>query len=88
MTEVKSTAELHALEACRKKTFHSINLVDVKDKIASMLSMIGRDGIFSEYTKHSIEHVDGMLVLMDIIIPKGEIDFRRMASFSSGILFP
>ena len=71
---LNSFAEIHAIEACNLSTFRSINLRDIKAKVASMLGMIGRDDIFSEYTSHTIDHVNGMLVLLNTIIPKDTQD--------------
>lgn len=65
-----SNAEIKALEACQINNFGQINLKAIKTVLAQMLSMIGRDGMFSEYTKHSILHVDAMLQLLDHIITK------------------
>ena len=72
MSEISltSNAEIKALEACQINTFGQINLKAIKNVLEQMLSMIGRDGMFSEYTKHSILHVDAMLQLLDHIITK------------------
>ena len=34
-----------------------------------MLGLIGRDGIFSTYTRHDISHIDSMLRMLDWLIP-------------------
>jgi len=47
----------------------SLNLQVVKDTLARMLNHIGDNGMFAEYTMHDISHVNGMLVLLDKIIP-------------------
>lgn len=65
-----SNAETRALDACQINTFGQINLKAIKTILEQMLSMIGRDGMFNEYTKHSILHVDAMLQLLDHIITK------------------
>ena len=62
--------ELKAQKACELDTFNTINIVGIKQKVQSMLGMIGRDGIFDEYTKHDISHINQMLRLLDIIIPE------------------
>ena len=36
-----------------------------------MLSLIGRDEIFDQYTRHDISHVNMMLASLDYLIPKG-----------------
>lgn len=67
---LKSKAEELAQKACELDAFASINLLSIKKSIAEMLSLIGRNGIFDEYTKHDISHVDMMLASLDYIIPK------------------
>lgn len=62
--------EFKAQKACELDTFNTINIVGIKQKVQSMLGMIGRDGIFDEYTKHDISHINQMLRLLDIIIPE------------------
>lgn len=68
MADFNSKAEENALNACQIDAFRAINLRNIKDSIEAMLAMIGRDGIFDEYTKHSIHHVDKMLQLLDEVI--------------------
>lgn len=67
--ELSSFAESNAEKALSLSAFSSVNLRDIKDKVKSLLGLIGRDGIFDEYTKHDISHIDGMLASMDNIIP-------------------
>lgn len=66
--ELKSVAEKKALEALSLNIFRGFDLVNTKNVLAQMLAHIGRDGMFSEYTKHDISHVNGMLALLDDII--------------------
>lgn len=68
MAELNSFAEKKALQACNMDVFRQINLVGIKEHVERMLNLIGRHGIFEEYTKHNISHVDKMLQLLDIII--------------------
>lgn len=63
-------AEIKAAEACNLATFRGFDLKGAKDKLASMLSRIGSNDMFSEYTKHDITHVNGMLESLDFIIPE------------------
>lgn len=67
--ELSCFAENSAEKALSLPAFSSINLRDIKDKVASLLGLIGRDGIFDEYTKHDISHINGMLASLDYIIP-------------------
>lgn len=62
-------AEKQAMEACKIDTFNQINLPGIKANIEKMLGMIGQNGIFDEYTKHTIGHVNKMLELLDMLIP-------------------
>lgn len=66
--ELKSVAEKKALEALSLNIFSGFDLLNTKNVLAQMLAHIGRDGMFSEYTKHDISHVNGMLALLDDII--------------------
>lgn len=67
--ELNSNAEIKAVKALKLPAFKDINLSVIKDKLSVILSKIGSNGIFDEYTKHDISHVDGVLNLLDIIIP-------------------
>ena len=51
-----SKAEKKAEVANSLRAFISVNLVDIKTKIATLLGLIGRNEIFDEYTKHDISH--------------------------------
>lgn len=65
---LKSIAEQNALAALSIDAFRGFDLRNAKNVLAQMLNHIGRDKMFSEYTKHDISHVDGMLGLLDDII--------------------
>lgn len=65
-----SRAEEHAKKALTLKIFSGFSLDNAKEKLASLLSHIGDNDMFSEYTKHDISHVNGMLFLLDFIIPE------------------
>lgn len=67
---MKTFAEKKAIEACKIDNFNQINLQGVKSNIEKMLGMIGQNGIFDEYTKHTIGHVNKMLELLDMLIPE------------------
>jgi hypothetical protein len=64
-----TSAERRAAAAQRLTAFHDLNLVGIRDKVAQILQQIGRDGLFREYTLHDISHVDGMLLMLDWLIP-------------------
>ena len=65
-----SKAEQLAEKAESLKSFSGLKLLHVKRQVALILGQIGRDGIFDEYTKHDISHIDFMLDSLDWIIPK------------------
>lgn len=78
---LKNKAEQNALNACGLKTFQGFDLRNAKKVLAEMLSAIGTNGMFSEYTKHDITHVDGMLNLLDFIIPSKVQDVMSPADW-------
>lgn len=65
---LKSIAEKNALSALGIDAFQGFDLSNAKSVLTQMLNHIGRNDMFSEYTKHDISHVDGMLALLDDII--------------------
>lgn len=70
MATIKSKAEEMALKAKGLESFKAFDLAVAKDRLETMLSHIGDKGMFSEYTKHDISHIDGMLELVDYIVPE------------------
>ena len=68
--ELVTLAEKKAQEAERLAGFDGINLLGLKRKLKTILGLIGRDGIFDEYTMHDISHIDTMLVSLDWLIPE------------------
>ncbi|WP_229068993.1 ATP-binding protein [Actinoplanes sp. DH11] len=46
-------------------------MTKVRSDVAEILDKFGRLGIFEQYTKHDMSHVDGMLKLYDWLIPDG-----------------
>ena len=71
MNEIKltSSAELLAEKAENLKAFSGLKLLHVKRQVTHILNQIGKDGIFDEYTKHDISHIDYMLDSLDWIVP-------------------
>ena len=41
----------------------------MRESISQLLSLIGRDEIFDQYTRHDISHIDAMLASLDWLIP-------------------
>jgi molecular chaperone HtpG len=70
MKELYSNSEKYAQEATKLPNFNKIALAGVKEKVAELLDLIGRNHeIFATYTKHDISHINAMLGLLDWIIP-------------------
>jgi molecular chaperone HtpG len=70
MVSLNSNAEKFAEEAHNLPKFKIFSLPGIKENIANLLDMIGREkGIFSTYTKHDISHVDEMLNMLDWLVP-------------------
>src|SRR5262245_66625847 len=67
--ELPSNAERRAEEAQKYSAFNGINLHNLRATTAEMLSLIGRQGLFEEYSKHDISHIDKLLDTLDWIIP-------------------
>ncbi len=78
---LNTVAEEHAKEATNLTSFSGINIIGIKKSLQNMLSLIGRDGIFDEYTKHDISHVDTMLSMLDYLIPKSTQEIMTPADW-------
>lgn len=65
---LSSAAEKKAQEATTLSFCNGLNLLTIKQRVATLLNHIGDNGIFSEFTMHDISHVDGMLELLDKVI--------------------
>lgn len=64
-----SFAEQKAKEAISLKSFSSLNLENIKQTLKDALEQNRSNGVFREYTQHDISHINGMLGLLDDIIP-------------------
>jgi molecular chaperone HtpG len=66
-----SKAERNAAQAQEFRSFSKFNLVGAREDLKQFLSEIGRNGIFSEYTRHDISHIDTLLGMLDwIVVPE------------------
>jgi len=65
-----SKAEIKAKEAETLNAFQGINLLNIKSGVSQILNLIGKNGIFGEYTKHDISHINKVLNSLDDLIPK------------------
>ena len=71
-TTLTTNAEKNAIKAITAGSSYckGLNLKAVKDLVESTLRRIGTNGMFDEYTMHDISHVNGVLELLDKIIPQ------------------
>lgn len=70
MVGLESRAELHAVEAEELDCFSGLKLKHVKSAVAEALSLIGRNGLFDQYSRHDISHIDQMLRMTEWLIPE------------------
>lgn len=62
--------EQRALAVQGTKALASVNCEAIRDAIQPLLSSINRPPSFSQYTSHDISHVNGMLDVLNWMIPK------------------
>jgi molecular chaperone HtpG len=68
--DLNSLAEKRAKQAETLACFGSLNLAHIKRQVSELLRLIGTNGIFDEYTKHDISHINSMLELVtQTVIP-------------------
>lgn len=63
-------AEIRASAAQSLPAFSGLSLIHLRTNVSEALAHFGRIGIFEEYTKHDMSHVDAMLKLYDWLIPE------------------
>lgn len=69
-----SFAEKKAQEAISLNKFSALKLENIKRILKEALEQNRSNGVFREYTQHDISHIDGMLELINIIIPQSTKD--------------
>lgn len=70
ISKATSYAEQQAKYALTYPAFRAINLENIKSKVEAILNQIGKNGVFGEYTKHDITHIDRMLESLTWLIPQ------------------
>jgi len=65
---LETEAEKRAQKAEELPAFSGIKLLHIKRQVDELLGLIGRDGIFDEYKKHDISHINEMLKILDWLI--------------------
>ncbi len=78
---LKTKAEIAATEAANYPEFGKLNLAHIRSNVEDILKLIGRDGIFHEYTLHDITHVDAMLESLEWLIPQETIKIMTPADW-------
>lgn len=76
-----SKAEKNAKNAENYPFFGSVNLTSIRENVGEILKLIGRDGIFREYTLHDANHIDAMLALVDKLIPADTAEQMKTADW-------
>ena len=64
-----SKAEQQAAKASSYAAFAGLSLPSVRADLTELLGLIRSNGLFDEYTKHDITHIDRMLGILDWLIP-------------------
>lgn len=66
-TELPSAVERRAEQATKLEPF-AVNLSEVRRTTMHMLGEIGKGGIFAQYTKHDISHIDELLQIAEWVV--------------------
>jgi molecular chaperone HtpG len=66
----ETSAEKCAERAESLSAFSGLKLLHIRHQIGTLLGMIGRGGIFDEYTLHDVSHVSEMLKILEWLIPE------------------
>lgn len=84
--KLSTKAEIEAQKAEGLEAFGGVNLLHIKRQIAHLLALIGRDGIFDEYTRHDISHINKMLSALDWLIPDSTKQIMTPADWLLSVL--
>lgn len=69
MDRFENNAEINAEKAEQLRCLSGVKLLHVRNELEKILELIGKNGIFEQYTKHNISHIDEMLKMLDWLIP-------------------
>lgn len=67
---LNTDAEQRASKAEELSAFSGLKLLNVRRNLEPLLELIGREQIFSEYTRHDISHINQMLSMLEWIVPE------------------
>lgn len=70
MDKFVNSAEINAEQAEHLRCLSGVKLLHIRNELEKILELIGKNGIFDQYTKHNISHIDEMLKMLDWLIPK------------------
>ena len=79
-------AEKQAKAAEELPAFSGLKLLHIKRQLSELLKLIGGDGIFDEYTKHDISHIDAMLEILQWLIPQPTKEIMTPADWALTVL--
>jgi molecular chaperone HtpG len=77
--EFQTVLEKRANEASSLEAFSRLSLYGIRETVATLLGLIGREGIFQEYTRHDISHIDRLLQMLEWIIPSNTLPKMTVA---------
>ncbi len=70
MISLATEAERRAATVNELESFSGFDLLHVKRSVAELLRHVGEQGIFDEYTRHDIQHIEAMLAMLQWLIPE------------------
>ncbi len=84
--ELSSAPEVAAKKAEALPAFSGLNLLHIKRQVAQIIGLIGRDGIFDQYTVHDISHIDSLLESLNWLIPEPTKEIMSPADWLMTVL--
>jgi molecular chaperone HtpG len=69
MIDLDTKAEELAAHAHQLEAFSGFDLGHAKRQLAELMRHVGENGLFDQYTRHDITHVNAMLRMLDWLIP-------------------
>jgi len=79
--EFNSIFEKRASEAPKLEAFSQLSLHGIRQGVTKLLELIGTEGIFREYTRHEISHVDRLLEMLAWIVPPATLSRMTVADY-------
>lgn len=88
--ELNSYVEKQAEKAENLSFCSGIKLLHIRNSVEELLSLIGRGGIFEEYTLHNIGHIEEMLKIVEWLVPdetKREMTYAEWLMLTLAVYF-